>query len=127
MQNNSTRQKMLSERGLTLEKCLEIARSHEATRIRMKAMQENGDKDTVNRVHKYKKGNRSRKNQGQSNIENKSEQKGSFKKCYFCGRDYHKRELCPAKNVTCNNCTRKGHLKEYASLLKKYTEYTMMS
>jgi hypothetical protein len=55
MQNNSTRQKLLSERGLTLEKCLEIARSYEATRIRMKAMQENGDKEQVNRVHKYKK------------------------------------------------------------------------
>ena len=91
----------------------------QATRIRMKAMQENGDKDTVNRVHKYKKGNRSRKNQGQSNIENKSEQKGSFKKCYFCGRDYHKRELCPAKNVTCNNCTRKGHFKAVCKSSKK--------
>ena len=119
MQNNSTRQKLLSERRLTLEKCLEIARSYEATRIRMKAMQENGDKDTVNRVHKYKKGNRSRKNQGQSNIENKSEQKGSFQKCYFCGRDYHKRELCPAKNVTCNNCTRKGHFKAVCKSSKK--------
>ena len=91
MQNNSARQKLrerqkTSERGLTLEKCLEIARLYEVTRIRMKAMQENGDKDTVNRVHKYKKGNRSRKNQGQSNIENKSEQKGSFKRCCFCGR-----------------------------------------
>ena len=28
------------------------------------------------------------------------------KKCYF-----HKRELCPAKNIVCNNCGKKGHLK----------------
>ena len=40
MQNNATRQKLLSEMGLTLEKCIEIARSYEATRIRMKAMQD---------------------------------------------------------------------------------------
>ena len=33
------------------------------------------------------------------------------KKCYFCGKDFHKRELCPAKNVVCNNCGKKGHLK----------------
>ena len=33
------------------------------------------------------------------------------KKCYFCSKDFHKRELCLAKNVTCNNCGKKGHLK----------------
>ena len=42
MQNNATRQKLLSEKGLTLEKGIEIARSYEATRIRIKAMQDKG-------------------------------------------------------------------------------------
>ena len=65
IKDNSTRQKLLSEKGLTLEKCMEIARSYEATRHRMKAMQEN-EKDTVNRVQKFnKKGNRNKSRQGQ--------------------------------------------------------------
>ena len=109
IQDTSTRQRLLNEKELSLHKCLEIARSYEATKIRMKAMQDNhGDKDMVNRVRKFnKKGNRS--NKGQSTFDNKCEQKGLSKKCSFCGRAFHKRQFCPAKNATCNNCSKKGH------------------
>jgi len=31
------------------------------------------------------------------------------KRCYFCGRPYHKRSRCPARNVTCHTCQTKGH------------------
>ena len=31
------------------------------------------------------------------------------KKCYFCGNQYHQRRICPAREVTCNNCAVKGH------------------
>ncbi|GFU60030.1 uncharacterized protein TNCV_3238091 [Trichonephila clavipes] len=30
-------------------------------------------------------------------------------KCFFCGNDLHSRTLCPARNVTCRNCGKKGH------------------
>ena len=67
MQNNATRQKLLSEKGLTLEKCIEIARSYEATRIRMKAIQDKGDTETVNQVqkpnHKFNQDRRDRRRQ----------------------------------------------------------------
>ena len=34
----------------------------------------------------------------------------SKKSCYFCGSfNLHKRELCPARNVTCHNCSKTGH------------------
>ena len=29
--------------------------------------------------------------------------------CFWCGRQSHERRLCPAKDVTCNNCHKKGH------------------
>ena len=52
--DNTTRQKLLSEKGLTLEKCLEIARSYEATKLGMKAMQDKTEskEKALNRVDK---------------------------------------------------------------------------
>ncbi|GFW69689.1 retrovirus-related Pol polyprotein from transposon opus [Trichonephila clavipes] len=32
-----------------------------------------------------------------------------FQKCFFCGNDLHSRTLCPARDVTCRNCGKKGH------------------
>ena len=29
--------------------------------------------------------------------------------CIWCGRQSHERRFCPAKDVTCNNCHKKGH------------------
>ncbi|GFW84309.1 retrovirus-related Pol polyprotein from transposon 17.6 [Trichonephila clavipes] len=31
-------------------------------------------------------------------------------KCFFCGNDLHSRTLCPARDVTCRNCGKKGTL-----------------
>lgn len=30
-------------------------------------------------------------------------------KCYFCGRDKHPRNSCPANNSICSHCSKKGH------------------
>ncbi|GFT37457.1 retrovirus-related Pol polyprotein from transposon opus [Trichonephila clavipes] len=30
-------------------------------------------------------------------------------KCFICGNDLHSRALCPARDVTCRNCGKKGH------------------
>ncbi|GFX36673.1 putative retrovirus-related pol polyprotein from transposon opus [Trichonephila clavipes] len=30
-------------------------------------------------------------------------------KCFFCGNDLHSRTLCPARDVTCRKCGKKGH------------------
>ena len=43
--DNTTRQKLLSEKGLTLEKCLEIAHSYEATKLWMKPIQDKTESD----------------------------------------------------------------------------------
>ena len=31
------------------------------------------------------------------------------KKCTYCGNDYHLRYHCPARNVTCHKCSKKGN------------------
>ena len=33
-------------------------------------------------------------------------------KCYFCGGSYHNRRVCPARDVCCNNCNKKGHFRK---------------
>ena len=31
------------------------------------------------------------------------------RKCMWCGGQQHKRQSCPAKDVTCNSCHKRGH------------------
>lgn len=31
------------------------------------------------------------------------------KKCFFCGNQFHHRNICPAKDAACNSCVKKGH------------------
>jgi hypothetical protein len=33
----------------------------------------------------------------------------SKNKCFFCGNSYHPRHKCPARDVECNKCGKKGH------------------
>lgn len=34
------------------------------------------------------------------------------KSCYFCGRLFHDRKLCPAREARCNNCGKIGHFQK---------------
>ena len=35
------------------------------------------------------------------------------RKCQRCGKGYHKKELCPAKDAKCHRCGKVGHYKTY--------------
>ena len=39
----------------------------------------------------------------------KSTSKAEFKSCSRCGKAYHNRDKCPAKDVACHKCQKKGH------------------
>tara|TARA_B110000881_G_scaffold207396_1_gene211562 strand:- start:705 stop:4865 length:4161 start_codon:yes stop_codon:yes gene_type:complete len=45
-----------------------------------------------------------RPNPGQFN-----KQSGSGSACMWCGKEQHERKYCPARNVTCNKCSKPGH------------------
>ena len=38
-----------------------------------------------------------------------SDKQGQTEKCYFCGNSRHPHIKCPAKDVNCNICSKKGH------------------
>jgi len=44
-----------------------------------------------------------------SAVSSRTPQKYLNAKCYFCGGNYHSRNICPAKNATCYRCTKIGH------------------
>ena len=44
----------------------------------------------------------------------------SERKCMWCGGEQHKRQSCPAKDVTCNSCHKRGHF-QAVCLSKKQT------
>ena len=48
--------------------------------------------------------------------------KKSKKSCRWCGRQQHKQELCPAKDVICTKCQKKGHFQAVCLSKKKPME-----
>jgi hypothetical protein len=41
--------------------------------------------------------------------------------CYFCGRSRHPRSKCPAKDATCNKCSKTGHFSKVCRSTKMVT------
>ena len=84
---------------LTLDKALDISRTFEATQSQLIQL---GCTEQVSYIKQnIKKGNM----KGNSDVY----QKSNSQKCYFCGGQIHKRENCPAKNISCNKCHKIGH------------------
>ena len=105
----NVKRKWYSEKGLTLDKLLEIARSYQFrestlnTESRVDTNQNSTTvKDNVSRV----KHNRSTHSQNawRSNTGNMGN------KCYRCGYSGHWQKDCLHKNKTCNKCHKVGHL-----------------
>ncbi|KXJ07257.1 hypothetical protein AC249_AIPGENE25139 [Exaiptasia diaphana] len=84
MKDASSRQRLLQEKALSLEKCLEIARSFEATKARLRDMQGKSEANSsVNRVKQHPK--QIPKEGKKHNSSKSSGQAKESKKCYFCG------------------------------------------
>ena len=98
--------RLQAKSDLTLADAVRMSRQAEArkqNRTLVRGEEKPSDVDYVNRT-------RSGSNDS-SHSRNDEFKKTSLRNnnCQWCGRQGHTRQMCPAKDATCNNCHKKGH------------------
>ena len=116
---NSVRRKLLQEPKLSLEKCLDICRSAEATSAHLKVISGQSistDKpaDTVNTLDKRRKSKAPPKRPSKGPKQPVPEPKKDLLKCCkHCGTSHIKQRLkCPAFGKVCSACNKPNHFAE---------------
>ena len=96
IRDNGTRKRLLQEAKLTLNKCIDICRSSEATSAQLHAM---GNQEHLKFVADDKSKKETQDNIGKVVIS-----------CEFCGKKHvRSREECPAWGKSCSKCGEKNH------------------
>ena len=107
--DDSLSDRLQAKADLTLEMAMQMIRQLEARKqnkdlIRGSAISEKATNPThVNLVEPHKGDSKSA-----MKPENGTRSKPE-RKCMWCGGQQHKRQSCPAKDVTCNSCHKRGH------------------
>ena len=96
------RQKLLSEKKLTLKLAIETAQAIETAAKDDKEMAQQGNAQSTESVHRVTPPKR-----GKDTRRDKSSFTGT---CFCCGKPGHKREKCRLKDATCRGCGKKGHI-----------------
>ena len=115
--SNHARDKIIRQgEAITLNQVIEILQAEESAYSTMWQIQDYEKKPTVS-IHYQSYDSRSKKSKNPSNEQNSSSSPGSTEsksKCFRCGAPYSRKHLeeCRAKEVTCNGCGIKGHLKK---------------
>ena len=104
-------EKLQLDSKLTLEKAIEIARQSESVKKQQQVLR---NPDQVNSSPSQANVDAiTRKNGKPRNARNASKPTASVctseTRCQRCGNTNHKRGACPAKDVKCHNCNKKGH------------------
>ena len=112
---------MLQEPKLSLEKCLDIFRSAEATSAHLKAIGGQSSNtgtpaDDVNAVDKLEKSKVPPKRRSNAQMQKQplpEPKKDLLKRCKHCGRSHVKqRAKCPAFGKLCSACNKPNHFAE---------------
>jgi len=123
IRDSGARRKLLQEKNLDLARCLDILRSSEAAAAHLSSMQAQSSAQSaaVNRMQFSKKKDVRPKTTTTTKSpasppkaryhkkHNKQPRTGTGKKCFFCNHEYHDRSECPAKDATCDRCSKTGH------------------
>ena len=123
IQDDKVREKLLGIKNLTLEAAIEMLRTTQAIKCRLKDMgglttQETLERNSSVNVVKHKKKveregrdqhkiSKGMRNQARTNTP------AVRKVCKFCGKQHEfKRELCPASGKKCKKCGKQGHFQK---------------
>ena len=113
--SNHARDKIIRQgEAVTLNQVIEILQAEESAYSTMQQIQGYEKKSTAS-IYYQSYDSRSKKSKTPSNEQNSSSSPtGSKRKCFRCGAPYSRKHLeeCRAKEVTCNGCGIKGHLKK---------------
>ena len=123
IREDDLRKKLISQgNNLTLTTAVRLCRSHELTSATIRSMSGASNQPTIDAVKAKKhpeqsklatKGRLHYDNKPGSNQHRVSERFGTSNnghKCSWCGRTpNHNKDLCPAKDVECRNCGKRGH------------------
>ena len=101
---------------ITLNETIETLQTEASANSTLRQFQEI-QKKPVQQIYYQAYNSRSKKSKNPSNEQNSSSSTGSTeskRKCFGCGAPYSRKHLeeCRAKEVTCNGCGIKGHLKK---------------
>ncbi len=107
LRSGPAREKLLQEENLTMARAVKIAATMEAAKEQAGALVDAGSNaDSINRWVIPKM------------VEDKTPVTAAAthptarrapQKCYFCGKDRHTRQECPARTANCTICNKKGH------------------
>ena len=113
---------MAKGKDVTIKGCLETMRKFEAVEVTMKKLEDLGDAhvDASYAGDPTKKSQRNgfKKKQVKPKVHQNSQTPDEKKSCVWCQGDVHPSEKCPAKDATCNFCSKRGHF-ERACLKKR--------
>jgi transposase InsO family protein len=110
VRSEEARSDLFKERGLTLQKTIDICRTVECALTQHKALKP--ATDSVNKVSSNSTRHKSHKQKkpwkGKTSV--KTSVTPTEKQCKFCGRVHlMKKEMCPAWGKTCDTCNGKNH------------------
>ena len=119
--SNHARDKIIRQgEAITLNQVIEILQTEESTHSTMQQIQDYQKRPTAS-IHYQAYDSKSKKSKNPSNEQNSSSSTGSStsptksnRKCFRCGEPFSRQHMkeCKAKDVICNGCGIKGHLKK---------------
>jgi len=90
---------------LDLNKCIQKAKQYTSSRAQVSHMSQEDNLDAINQRTPKPAANPTDQSTG-STLKTGN---GKYEYCFFCGRENHPRERCPARDSRCNRCRGVGH------------------
>ena len=98
--DDSLSDRLQSKASLTLAQAVQMSRQAESKAQNRDLVRGDNKPASVEFVYSGKSGNKK--------LPDKETPK-PVQSCGWCGRERHQRQVCPAKDVTCNKCKKRGH------------------